>query len=121
MGVNTPDAGRPGPDGRALAGVREEATELGAVSRMLHEEFDERLDPADVDECLHRVAERFVDARIRTYVPLLVRRYAREELRERATLIGPVSPPPSAPVALPTQRGRSSAGRTRGGRPALAD
>jgi len=58
-------------------------SELRAVTHHVHEEFDGHLDPQTVDECLNQVAARFVGAPIRTFVPLLVRRYAREELRTR--------------------------------------
>ncbi|GAA4355005.1 three-helix bundle dimerization domain-containing protein [Angustibacter luteus] len=59
--------------------------ELVGISRMLHEEFDARVDPHQVDECLDQVASRFADAKVQAFVPLLVRRYAREEL---AALVG---------------------------------
>lgn len=49
----------------------------------VHQEFDERLDPRAVDECLERVAAKFTDATVRSFVPLLVRRYVRDELQER--------------------------------------
>ena len=56
---------------------------LQDIAHSVHEEFDERLDPTAVDECLQRVAARFDDAAVRTFIPLLVGRYAREELRTR--------------------------------------
>jgi len=49
----------------------------------VHEEFDEQLDPADVDQCLKKISARFDGATVRSFVPLLVRRYAREELLGR--------------------------------------
>jgi hypothetical protein len=49
----------------------------------VHEEFDERLDPRAVDECLSTASARFDGATVRAFVPLLVRRYAREELLGR--------------------------------------
>lgn len=55
--------------------------ELRTVAHLIHEEFDHQLDPGAVDECLKQVAARFDDAPIRTFVPLLVRRYVRQELR----------------------------------------
>ena len=55
--------------------------ELHDVAHGLHEEFDEHLDPSAVDECLQKVASRFEGATIRSFVPLLVGRYVREELR----------------------------------------
>jgi hypothetical protein len=36
-----------------------------------------------VDECLTRVAATFHDAKIRSFVPLLVRRYVNDELQKR--------------------------------------
>jgi hypothetical protein len=57
--------------------------DLHDVARFVHEEFDSQLDPHAVDECLDHVAARFYGARIRTFVPLLVRRYTCEELRTR--------------------------------------
>jgi hypothetical protein len=49
----------------------------------VHQEFDKVLDPKAVDECLERVAARFDDATVRAFVPLLVRRYVKDELKER--------------------------------------
>lgn len=54
--------------------------DLHDVAHRVHEEFDERLDPRLVDESLGRVAARFADAKVRSFVPLLVRRYVSEEL-----------------------------------------
>ena len=54
--------------------------DLDDVAHQVHQEFADRLDPRQVDECLHRVAIRFDKATIRSFVPLLVRRYVREEL-----------------------------------------
>jgi len=56
--------------------------DLHEVAHFVHEEFDGRLDPQAVDECLGEVAARFEDASVRSFVPLLVRRYAREELQQ---------------------------------------
>jgi hypothetical protein len=55
--------------------------DLTDVARGVHKEFDELLDPEVVNECLNRVAAKFVDAKVRSFVPLLVRRYVRAELR----------------------------------------
>jgi hypothetical protein len=55
--------------------------ELHVVASLLHAEFDDHLDPHAVDECLSQVAARFDGASIRSFVPLLARRYAREELQ----------------------------------------
>ena len=41
-----------------------------------------RLNPRAVDQCLNRVAAQFDDSSIRAFVPLLVRRYVRDELRK---------------------------------------
>lgn len=56
--------------------------DLSEVAHRLHEEFDERLDPGAVDECLNRVAATFDHAKVRSFVPLLVRRYVCDELNE---------------------------------------
>ena len=53
------------------------------VAHEVHQEFDEKLDPQAVDECLARVSALFTDAKIRAFVPLLVRRYVDDELQER--------------------------------------
>jgi len=57
--------------------------DLHDVAHFVHEEFDGRLDPHAVDQCLKQVAARFDGATVRSFVPLLVRRYAREELQQR--------------------------------------
>ena len=56
--------------------------DLSDVAQRVHEEFDERLDPRSVDECLNRVAAKFDNVKVRSFVPLLVRRYVRDELNE---------------------------------------
>ena len=56
---------------------------LNDVAIFVHEEFDGRLDPHAVDECLDQVAAQFAGASVRSFVPLLVRRYVREELQMR--------------------------------------
>lgn len=56
--------------------------DLTDVASGVHEEFDERLDPRAVDECLIRVTAKFDQAKVRAFVPLLVRRYVRDELGE---------------------------------------
>jgi hypothetical protein len=58
-------------------------TDLQKVAHLVHEEFGERLDPQAMDECLANVAARFADARVHSFVPLLVRRYVRDELQAR--------------------------------------
>jgi hypothetical protein len=57
--------------------------DLQDVAHGIHQEFDQKLDPRAVDECLERVAAEFADAKVRSFVPLLVRRYASDELQGR--------------------------------------
>jgi hypothetical protein len=57
--------------------------DLDDVVHTVHQEFDEQLDPQAVDECLNRVAAQFDEATVRSFVPLLVRRYVVVELNER--------------------------------------
>jgi hypothetical protein len=57
--------------------------DLQDVAQGVHQQFDGQLDPQAVDECLARVAGEFTDARVRSFVPLLVRRYVSEQLQER--------------------------------------
>ncbi len=61
----------------------EVTTELHKVANVVHQEFDSHLDPRTVDECLQKVVARFDDAPVRVFIPLLVGRYTREELRTR--------------------------------------
>lgn len=67
--------------------ARESPTQIPAdlheTAHRLHEEFDERLDPRVVDQSMVTIAATFADARIRSYVPLLVRRYVSEDLHAR--------------------------------------
>ena len=65
-------------------------SELHDVAHIVHEEFDEHLDPGAVDECLQKVATRFEGAAIRSFIPLLVGRYVREVAGAL-----PRSPPPT--------------------------
>jgi hypothetical protein len=67
----------------ARSGRPEINADLRDVARSVHEEFDARLDPRATDECLAKVAARFADSRVRSFVPLLVRRYVRDELEAR--------------------------------------
>ena len=64
----------------AHLGQPEIRADLQVVAHQVREEFASRLDPAAVDECLNRVAATFDDATVRSFVPLLVRRYVRGEL-----------------------------------------
>jgi len=57
--------------------------DLHEVAHRIHEEFGDRMDPQEVDECLARVAATFDGASVRSFVPLLVRRYVTDELRHR--------------------------------------
>lgn len=57
--------------------------DLHDVAQVVHQEFDGQLDPRAVDQCLDQVASRFDGAPVRSFVPLLVRRYVREELQSR--------------------------------------
>ena len=56
--------------------------DLQDVARRVHEEFDEQLNARVVNASLERVSAMFTDAKIRGFVPLLVRRYVRDELQE---------------------------------------
>jgi len=56
---------------------------LRDVAQFVHEEFDDRLDPHAVDECLDQVVSQFKGASVLAFVPLLVRRYVSEELQMR--------------------------------------
>lgn len=56
---------------------------LHDVAKIIHQEFDAKLDPNVVDECLDEVAARFKGASVRSFIPLLVRRYVSEELKIR--------------------------------------
>jgi hypothetical protein len=71
----------------AVLDARREEPQINADLREvvlgIHDQFDERLDPLAVDECLCRVAAKFDDAKVRSFVPLLVRRYVNDELQER--------------------------------------
>lgn len=59
--------------------------DLQDVVHGVHQEFDASLDPRAVDECLNRVGATFDDAKVRAFVPLLVRRYVRDELNEQVS------------------------------------
>ena len=59
--------------------------DLQDVVHGVHQEFDASLDPLAVDECLNRVGATFDDAKVRAFVPLLVRRYVRDELNEKVS------------------------------------
>lgn len=65
------------------SGPPEINADLQGVAHLVHQEFDDRLDPGTIDECVAKVAAGFADARVRSFVPLLVRRYVRDELQTR--------------------------------------
>jgi len=75
-------------------GQPESDKDLHDVAHLVHEEFDDQIDPLQVDECLSQVAARFAGATVRSFVPLLVRRYVREELQGRLRQAGasPLAP-----------------------------
>ena len=60
------------------------AAGLAHAAQLLHEEFDSVLGGHEVDECVAQVTATFADATVLSFVPLLVRRYAREELIRRS-------------------------------------
>ena len=62
---------------------REIDADLQGVVIVIHQEYDDRLDPCVVDQCLDQVAARFTGATVRSFVPLLVARYVRDELHTR--------------------------------------
>ena len=80
--ASVPDEGHD-PLVRSRPGRPEIDLDLHDVAELINEEFDGRLDPRVVDECFDQVAARFASATIRSFVPLLVRRYVREELQAR--------------------------------------
>ena len=57
--------------------------DLQDVAHQVLEEFADRIDPGEVNECLDQIAAKFDGAKVRSFVPLLVRRYVRDELHER--------------------------------------
>jgi hypothetical protein len=54
--------------------------ELRDVATRLHAEFDHHAGAPAVDRVLDEVAGRFAGAPVRSFVPLLVHRYARQDL-----------------------------------------
>ncbi len=58
------------------------------MAHTVHGEFDESLGRKAVDECLSRVGAEFDDARVRAFVPLLVRRFVRDELNDSPAATG---------------------------------
>ena len=70
--------------------------DLSVVVGSLHDQYDSRLGFAVVDSEIQQVADRFALARIRSFVPLFVRRFAGAKLREDCA----VQPEPSLPPAV---------------------
>jgi len=56
--------------------------DLSVVVGSLHDKYDERVGAAVVETEIQQVADRFTEARIRSFVPLFVRRYAGARLRD---------------------------------------
>jgi hypothetical protein len=61
--------------------------ELSGVAASLHDSFDIRVGSRAVDAEIQEVADQFIGARIRSYVPLFVRRYAGARLRRRSAQV----------------------------------
>ena len=55
--------------------------DLRVVVESLHETYDDQVGAAVVDHEIQEVADGFMSARIRAYIPLFVRRYAGARLR----------------------------------------
>jgi hypothetical protein len=70
-------------DDRREIDRREIDADLQGVVIIIHQEYDDRLDPCVVDQCLVQVATRFSGSTVRSFVPLLVARYVRDELHAR--------------------------------------
>lgn len=60
------------------------AGDLSGVVGSLHAQYDDLVGAAVVGTEIQRVADRFTDARVRAFVPLFVRRYVEELLRDRS-------------------------------------
>jgi hypothetical protein len=82
--------------------------DLSDVAAQLHRDFDPITGAETVDRVVDDVAARFADARVRTFIPLLVHRYARSDLRS-ATLGARSAEPGRVDVAGAAPR-TSSAG-----------
>jgi hypothetical protein len=57
---------------------------LRAQQDRLYEEFGDHLPPATIGECLRRSLDRYREARVKTFVPVLAYRDARDQLRTLA-------------------------------------
>jgi hypothetical protein len=64
------------------------AGDLSVVVGSLHEEYDDSLGARIVDSEIRQVADRFADARIRSFIPLFVQRYASAKLRDHSSSRG---------------------------------
>jgi len=49
-------------------GQPESDSDLHDVAHLVHEEFDDQIDPRQVDECLSQVAARFAEATVRSFI-----------------------------------------------------
>jgi hypothetical protein len=82
----------------AVLGCR--AAELGGdrrdVVESLHHTYDVRVGAVLVDSEIQQVADRFVEARIRSFIPLFVRCFAATALRRRRAQHALVTAPPRA-------------------------
>lgn len=76
--------------------------QLHEVATELHREFDPVVGVERVDRVLDDVAARFADAPVRSFVPLLVYRYARAELRMNSAASSGVAPTDRAPEQAPS-------------------
>jgi hypothetical protein len=81
--VNTPELRGSTPLPEPLERHADLSGDLRVVARSMHDAFDDQVGPDVVEVEVQRVADRFVQARIRMYVPLFVRRFAGQALRER--------------------------------------
>ena len=68
-----------------LVAVKEQAREmddpvLGPVCASIHAQFGDRFTPEEIEAVASHVSVRFADARIRTYIPILLRRDVVREL-----------------------------------------
>lgn len=57
--------------------------DLQDVAHQLRQEFANRLESCEIDDCVRKVAVTFEDATVTSFVPLLVQRFARDELQAR--------------------------------------
>jgi hypothetical protein len=64
--------------------------DLVHVARSLHQKYDRRLGSDLVESEIELIATKFADARVRGFVPLLVRRYTEEALSSDCQEAAPV-------------------------------